>query len=122
MKSNGKLNGTGFLKEEYYGVWADYFLKFLDAYAAEGLDFWALTTQNEPIHGIIGGGWNCMGWWPDMQREFIKNDLGPRLRENYPNVSLIILDDQRFQVLHWLRVVSPQTTQIQKIKRKYPLS
>ena len=32
MKSNGEVFGQGYLLPEYYQVWADYHLKFLNAY------------------------------------------------------------------------------------------
>lgn len=38
----------GFIKNDMYQTWADYFVKFLDAYKKEGLSFWGITTGNEP--------------------------------------------------------------------------
>jgi len=37
MKSNGEMNHGGKLLEEYYGLWAEYYVKYLKAYEAEGL-------------------------------------------------------------------------------------
>ncbi|CAG2167797.1 unnamed protein product [Oppiella nova] len=34
---------------QYYQILADYLLKFLEAYKANGITFWGLTTENEPI-------------------------------------------------------------------------
>jgi len=50
-----------------------------------------------------------MGWTPEMARNFIKTNLGPNLRTLYPDVKLLIVDDQRYQVVNWLRVVSTPT-------------
>lgn len=52
MKSNGQYN-NGPLFEEMHQVWADYFVKFLDAYRKEGIVFWAITTGNEPFTGFV---------------------------------------------------------------------
>jgi glucosylceramidase len=49
MKDSGSL-GYGKLKPEYYGVYAQYFVKWLNAWRAEGLGISAVTMQNEPHH------------------------------------------------------------------------
>lgn len=47
MKSTGSLI-KGTLRPEYYDAFARYLLKYVDAYAAEGIPIFALTVQNEP--------------------------------------------------------------------------
>ena len=37
MKTNGQMNRGGALKREYYDTWALYFVKYIQAYAAEGV-------------------------------------------------------------------------------------
>ena len=49
MKNNNKLNG-GYLLPTYYAAYADYFVKFIEGYQANGLDMYAITVQNEPLH------------------------------------------------------------------------
>jgi glucosylceramidase len=47
-----------------------------------------------------------MGFTPELQRDFIKTDLGPALNNSaYKNVALMILDDQRFMLPKWAQVV-----------------
>lgn len=48
MKTNGEMNHGGKLKEEYYGLWAAYYVRFLEAVRKEGLRIRYLTIQNEP--------------------------------------------------------------------------
>lgn len=48
MKENGTRLHGGKLLVEYYELYAEYIVKFLMAYRAEGVDIWALTPQNEP--------------------------------------------------------------------------
>jgi len=51
--------GTGgSLKKEYISTYADYLVKYLDAYKTEGVDIWGLTPVNEP-HGN-NGQWESM--------------------------------------------------------------
>ena len=47
MKDNGSMI-KGTLRPEYYDAFARYLLKYVDAYAAEGIPLFALTVQNEP--------------------------------------------------------------------------
>ena len=43
-----------------------------------------------------------MGWTPVQQRKWIKEDLGPLLKERgYGNLKLMIHDDQRAQLPSW---------------------
>ena len=43
---NPKLSGVA--GDETHQAWALYFSKFLTAYKEAGVDFWAVTAQNEP--------------------------------------------------------------------------
>lgn len=47
MKDTGILKEGGKLKKEFYGLYADYFVKFIEAYEAEGIHIFAVTIQNE---------------------------------------------------------------------------
>jgi glucosylceramidase len=47
MKTNGSLI-KGSLAPEFYGAFADYLVKYLDAMQAQGIPIYALTVQNEP--------------------------------------------------------------------------
>ena len=107
MKTNQDIKG-GQLETMHYQTWADYFVKFFDAYKSNNVTFWGLTAQNEPAHGtVIGGEWNSMGWWAHEMKDFIKNNLGPSLvLAGYGYLKLIINDDQRFQVQEMTRAVS----------------
>ena len=46
MKAGGSMLG-GSMRQHYYAPYAQYFVKFLQAYAAEGLPVQAVTVQNE---------------------------------------------------------------------------
>ena len=91
MKTNGKMKGSlidqlinnsinqgggaliGRVGGQYYQTWANYFVKFLDAYAANNVTFWGVTTQNEPSSGFLTFyGWQTMGFTAYMMRDWIK--------------------------------------------------
>ncbi|MDB2606144.1 hypothetical protein N9Y48_00030 [Zobellia sp.] len=69
-------NGTLLLK--YYGIWAKYLSKYVSAYAKEGIDIWAMTPQNEPLH-FHDARWDSNGFTPEQGREFLRDYLGPQL-------------------------------------------
>lgn len=48
MKTNGEYNGYGFIRRTMYQTWANYYLRFLQEYQRRGINFWGITTGNEP--------------------------------------------------------------------------
>ncbi|XP_014678234.1 PREDICTED: glucosylceramidase-like [Priapulus caudatus] len=111
MKTNNDLAGQGSLKGQpggpYYKTWANYFVRFLDEYAANDVHFWGITAQNEPLDGRIKNfSFNAMAFTAEQQRDFIASDLGPALAAGgYGKLKLMILDDQRLMLPQWARVV-----------------
>jgi glucosylceramidase len=97
--------GTGgSLKPEYVPVYADYLIKYLDAYKAEGIEIWGLTPVNEP-HGN-NGQWESMKFSPESQNDFVKNHLGPKLKESgHGNKKLLIYDQNRDGIEDWTDVL-----------------
>lgn len=100
MKTNGKITGPGFLKSEYYQVWADYLVKFVGEYTKHGIPIWAISTGNEPIDVFIPLiTFNKMGWLPGTQGKFVSENLGPTLARSVHNATrIMVLDDQRFNL------------------------
>ncbi|KAI7815272.1 glucosylceramidase [Rhyzopertha dominica] len=89
----------GFLLEEYYQLWADYYIKFFEAYQENGIDFWGVTTQNEPGTGLIEevakDGINSMAWYSWQLIQWLKENLGPTIRNSsFPDLKILIHDDQ----------------------------
>nr|MDO8118082.1 hypothetical protein [Candidatus Sigynarchaeota archaeon] len=75
----GKGMCSGRLLPEYYDVYAEYLVRYVEAYKAEGIPIHAITVQNEPHHN-----WYAMPtcyWRAEEERDFIKNHLGPKLDE-----------------------------------------
>jgi len=97
--------GTGgSLKEEFIPAYADYIVKYLDAYQAEGIDIWGLTPVNEP-HGN-NGQWESMHFSPESQNDFVKKYLGPKLRAGgHSDVNLLIYDQNRDGLEHWTDII-----------------
>ena len=103
--------GTGgVLKEQYVPTYAEYLVRYLDAYQAEGVDIWGLTPVNEP-HGNSGQ-WESMHFTPETQNEFIKRHLGPRLEDSaHEDLKVLIYDQNRDGLEHWTDTIlgDPET-------------
>jgi glucosylceramidase len=88
MKSPQKLNG-GSLNPIYHAAYADYFVKFIEAYQAQGLPMYAITPQNEPLHETSG--YPSMLMTVAQQINFLKV-LGPKFEENQIDTKIIGYD------------------------------
>lgn len=88
MKSPQKLNG-GSLNPIYHAAYADYFVKFIEAYDALGLPIYAITPQNEPLHETSG--YPSMLMTVAQQINFLKV-LGPKFEENQIDTKIIGYD------------------------------
>ncbi len=92
MKDNNDWKG-GRLLPEYYDTWANFFLKYLDAYREMGIDIWGFTVNNEPLGN--DSNWESMHFSPGEMNDFVKNHLGPKLRSEAPEVVLLGYDQNR---------------------------
>ncbi|XP_060535919.1 lysosomal acid glucosylceramidase-like [Cylas formicarius] len=100
MKTTDSYTRFGQLKDEYYGLWAEYYIKFFDSYKQENISFWGVTTQNEPINGIIGININNLGFLPNQMNKWISANLGPRVRNSsYSDLKIIAHDEARITLL-----------------------
>ncbi|GGG64973.1 glycoside hydrolase family 30 protein [Epilithonimonas arachidiradicis] len=88
MKDNGSSIG-GSLLPQYYGVYAQYFVKYIQAMKAQGITIDAITPQNEPLHP---GNNPSMYMTSAQQGEFIKNHLGPAFHAANINTKIILYD------------------------------
>lgn len=90
MKTNGDMCNGGKLKPECRKVWAEFYCRFIEEYAKEGIPIWGLTIQNE-MFGTAP--WESMVWTAEEQRDFIRDFLGPALvRHGLSEVKVILWD------------------------------
>jgi glucosylceramidase len=85
------------------------FRRFLDEYKKHNVSIWGLTVENEPGAGYVNNyAWNSLGFSPELERDFIKLDLGPALEKagyGANHLNLMINDDHRPGVHHWAQVI-----------------
>jgi glucosylceramidase len=88
MKDNNAYS-QGYLQAQYYKAYAQYFVKYIQGYEAQGVHINYVTEQNEP---------GCCAGYPSMQwpvsglQSFAKNDLMPALQGAGLSTKLLIGD------------------------------
>ena len=88
MKDNNSTIG-GSLQPKYYGVYANYFVKYIQEMKAQGITIDAITPQNEPLNA---GNNPSLLMLASQQAEFIKNYLGPAFQDANISTKIIIYD------------------------------
>jgi len=90
MKANNSMLG-GSMRKPSFPAYAQYYLKFLQAYAVEGMPVQALTTQNEPDTDQDGRMPACL-WGQEYEIQFVRDHLGPLLERSGMPTKIWILD------------------------------
>ena len=93
MKSNGQMNHGGRLLPQFRDAWARCFVRFIEAYEAEGVPIWAVSVQNEPS---ATQRWDSCLYSAEEERDFVRDHLGPTLhRAGLGHVKIVIGDHNR---------------------------
>src|SRR5258707_12381460 len=95
MKTNGSMYGfsnghVGTLIPADYGPLAQYFVKFIQAYQAQGIPIYAITPQNEPLYAPDS--YPALFWPASDESNFIKNNLHPALVNAHLHPKIIPYD------------------------------
>ncbi|MCB9284559.1 MAG: glycoside hydrolase family 30 protein [Lewinellaceae bacterium] len=97
MKDNNDMLQGGHLQPEYYDAWANYFVKFIQAYEQAGIPVWGLTPQNEPMAKQT---WESCIYTAQEETDFIKKSLGPALQKNGLSDKKLIAWDHNRDLLY----------------------
>jgi glucosylceramidase len=93
MKSNGSMLKGGTLLPQFRQPWADYYVKFVQAYEKAGVPVWGLSIQNEPMATQT---WESAIWSAEAERDFLRDYLGPTLeRAGLSGRKVIVWDHNR---------------------------
>ncbi len=93
MKTGGSACG-GHMRERFVEVYADYFVKYIKAYAEHGINIRAVTPQNEPETQQFGFMTACV-WNPETEAKFA-GVLRKKLAENQLSDVEIWINDHSF--------------------------
>jgi glucosylceramidase len=90
MKVGNSLLG-GSMRKHYFTSYAQYFVKFLQEYAIDGVKINAITIQNETDTDQDGRMPQAL-WGQEYEVEFVKGHLGPALQKAPLDTKIWILD------------------------------
>ncbi|GAA2887115.1 ricin-type beta-trefoil lectin domain protein [Nonomuraea rubra] len=96
MKDNGRMDQMGWLKWEYYGMYAQYLVKYIQSYQAAGVPVDYLSVQNEPNCCQAGNptamNYPGMSWNASGLIELTKNFVYPAFRAAGINTKILVHD------------------------------
>ncbi len=107
MKTNNSLKG-GKLKSSAYAVYADYFVRYIQAMKEQGIDIDAVTVQNEPLHYTAN--YPCMEMQAAEQLQFIKTAMGPAFEAAGLNTRIIVYDHNWDNTNYALTILNSEET------------
>jgi glucosylceramidase len=90
MKAGGTMLG-GSMRKKYYAEYAQYLVRFLEAYRDAGVPVQALTVQNEVDTDQDGKMPACL-WGQEYEIEFVGRHLGPAIEKRQLPVKIWVLD------------------------------
>jgi glucosylceramidase len=90
MKAGGSVLG-GSMRKPNFPAYAQYFVKFLEAYKAGGVHVRAVTSQNEVDTDQDGRMPACL-WGQEYETQFVRDHLGPALEKAGLDTKIWILD------------------------------
>ncbi|MCQ4079063.1 glucosylceramidase [Streptomyces sp. RB6PN25] len=88
MKDNDAMD-QGWLQAQYYAAYAQYFVKYIQAYQAQGVHIDYVTPQNEPT---CCSGYPSMQWNGSGLHYFTGTDLLPALHAAGLSTKVLVLD------------------------------
>jgi glucosylceramidase len=106
MKSTGSME-KGTLNSSAYTAYANYFVKYIQAYQAQGLPIYAVTLQNEPLYQPDG--YPGMSFPATDETNFIKNNLGPAFASNGITTKILGYDHNWDQSYYPLTILGDAT-------------
>jgi glucosylceramidase len=92
MKDNGNFINQGWLQSQYYPAYAQYFVKFVQAYQAQGVHVDYVSAQNEPTCCGAGTSYASMNWNGEGLRYFSTTNLLPAFHAAGIPSKLLVLD------------------------------
>ncbi|CAN5297635.1 glycoside hydrolase family 30 protein [soil metagenome] len=103
MKSNGSMLKGGTLLPEFRQPWANYYVKFVQAYEKAGVPVWGLSIQNEPM---ATQRWESAIWSAEAERDFLRDYLGPTLEKaGLQDKKIIVWDHNRDLITHRVHTI-----------------
>jgi glucosylceramidase len=97
MKTKHQMDGSLHpgLNSTCHDVWARYMSRVITEYKKLGMNVWGITVQNEPENAAS---WEACCYSAEEERDFVRDFFGPRLRDDHPDVKIMIYDHNKDDV------------------------
>jgi glucosylceramidase len=103
MKDSNDMMGGGVLLPEYRDTWANYFVRWIQAYQKQGVGVWGITVQNEPENAAS---WESCIFTAEETRDFVSDHLAPALdKGGLSDVKIFGFDHNKDHVSDWADVL-----------------
>ena len=99
----------GRLKPEYYGSWAKYLVKYIQAYLEEGIPVTMLSVQNE---ANAATNWDSCVWSGAQEKDFLQNYLYPEMKAAglSEKIGIYIWDHNKERMIEHIDAMMDETT------------
>eukprot|EP00980_Cylindrotheca_fusiformis_P011379 scaffold2638_cov114-Cylindrotheca_fusiformis.AAC.7 len=71
-----------------------------------GVPLWGITVQNEPE---FPAPWEACAYTPKAEADFVAYHLGPQLREDHPDVKVLMFDHNKDHMITWAKLLLNKT-------------
>ena len=108
QREPSRCNG-GSLKPEYYGSWAKYLVKYVQAYLDEGIPVTMLSVQNE---ASAATNWDSCVWTGEQERVFVRDHLYPALKTAglHDKIGLFVWDHNKERLVVHIEEIMKEDT------------
>lgn len=108
MKTNGRREGGGKLKEEYRELYAEYLCRYIEEFQNRGFHVQRITVQNEPKAVQI---WDSCVYTAEEEKEFLTEYMRPAMeRHGLTGIEVFIWDHNKERVYEWMRDIVDEKT------------
>ena len=89
--------------DSYRLAWANYILKWLQAWQAHGVALWGLTPQNEPE--ARQSNFESCAYTIPAYLDFVRNYLIPTIVPNFPNLQIMAYDHNKIDSVEFVEAI-----------------
>lgn len=108
MKTNGKREMGGKLKDEYREMWAEYLCRYIEEFRKRGFTVERISLQNESKAVQT---WDSCIFTAEKQKAFLADFMWPALkRHSLTDVEVFIWDHNKERVYEWMRDIIDERT------------
>ncbi|SCP94850.1 glycoside hydrolase family 30 protein [Anaerobium acetethylicum] len=108
MKTNDSRKYGGSLKQEYYGMWADYLCRYIEEFQKRGYKVRRISLQNEPKAAQT---WDSCIYTAAQEKEFLEAHMYPALKSRgMGDIEIFIWDHNKERVYERVKEIVDDMT------------